>query len=104
MIVTNRFEILVNDLGDIVRVIIVREGKRVDAFTVQYEAMIDKELRPTIRYDTAHGFAHRDMLNWEGETIYWVQTRNVEYATALKEAIDDLTTNWERYRTELLRR
>ncbi|HEY7031010.1 MAG TPA: hypothetical protein VH482_06780 [Thermomicrobiales bacterium] len=99
-----RFETVINDLGDIVRVVIVREGKQVLSFVAQYEVMIDNEPRPALRYDTAHGFAHRDVLGWDGRTVRWDRMREVDYATALTEAVDDLMDNWDRHRAEFLRR
>ncbi|MDL1964286.1 MAG: hypothetical protein LWW98_08155 [Deltaproteobacteria bacterium] len=32
-------------------------------FRVQYETKINQIWYPVVRYDTAHGFAHRDLLN-----------------------------------------
>ena len=36
-------------------------------FIVQYETVILGEWRPVVRYDTAHGFAHKDMIRADGE-------------------------------------
>ena len=44
----------------------VRVGARVLEFMVQYELRIGGEWHPVVRYDTAHGFAHRDILHWRG--------------------------------------
>jgi hypothetical protein len=101
---TERFEIPINSLGDFVFVFIEREGKVVKAFAVQYKALIEGNERPIVRYDTAHGFAHRDFSGWDERTVHWDRMRDADYATLLTEAIDDLTTNWERYRADFLRR
>jgi hypothetical protein len=44
------------------------QGQGVD-FTVQLECWIEDRWRPAVRYDTAHGQAHRDTLDWEGRVI-----------------------------------
>ena len=71
--------------------------KQVFAFTVQLECFIEDEWRPIVRYDTAHGFAHRDVLRPGGETE---KTRldAQDYNTALTLAINDLRQNWAKYR------
>lgn len=38
------------------------EAGRVRRFEVQYQTTIGGELLPVVRYDTAHGFAHRDQV------------------------------------------
>jgi len=38
-------------------------------FVVQYEAYIDGRWQPIIRYDTAHGFAHRDIYHARNPTM-----------------------------------
>jgi hypothetical protein len=35
-------------------------------FSVQYETFINGEWFPVVRYDSSHGFAHRDLLNMKG--------------------------------------
>ena len=68
-------------------------------FVVQYEAMIKNEWNPIVRYDTAHGFAHRDLLHPGGETEkqpLYLPSLNL----ALTFAIQDLNLKmlWSRYR------
>ncbi|HJZ23223.1 MAG TPA: hypothetical protein VJ201_02100 [Candidatus Babeliales bacterium] len=38
-------------------------------FVVQCEALISEQWQPIIRYDTAHGFAHKDIMKADGKTI-----------------------------------
>jgi len=52
---------------------------------------------PVIRYDTAHGFAHRDTMHPDGSVdkvslLYW------DYNEALTFAQYDIKSNWEWYR------
>ena len=70
---------------------------QVSKFVVQLECLIDYDWVPVIRYDTAHNFTHCDRLHpYEATT----KTRMVteDYNEALTFAIEDLTSNWSRYR------
>lgn len=49
------------------RVRIVTVDGRVTDFTVQYETLINGKFLPVARYDCAHGYPHRDLLNREGK-------------------------------------
>lgn len=86
------------------RVRIVTEGRTVLDFTVQYEAYIEGEHRPVVRYD-CHLGPHRDTLDWNGETIdkHWMP-KGIPYNQALDDATADIEANWERYRDDFLRR
>jgi hypothetical protein len=94
-----------NERGDTVRVRIVRVGRTVVDFVVQYEAYIDEEYRPLVRYDGRHDRPHRDLLDWNGETIEkrWATTGTTNNE-ALTDAIDDIRRNWEEYLDGFLRR
>jgi hypothetical protein len=86
------------------RVWFTTEGWPVLDFTVQYEAYIEGQHRPVVRYD-CHNGPHRDLLDWAGNTIdkRFMRT-GIIYNQALNEAIADIVTNWERYRDDFLRR
>ena len=90
--------------GDGIRVRIVTEGRTVLDFTVQYEAYIEGEYRPVVRYD-CHLGPHRDTLDWSGRTIHkhWMP-KGISYNQALDDATADIEANWERYRDDFLRR
>ena len=55
------------------------------------------EWHPIIRYDTSHGFAHRDLLHADGsinkEPLLWQ-----DYNLALTHTTLDLKQNWQKYR------
>ena len=91
--------------GDLMRVRIVREKIRIGDFVVQYEALIDGEFHPVVRYDGSHGHPHRDTLDWSGATIdkRWA-AEGTSMSHALAEGIRDIRSNWEYYRDEFLRR
>jgi hypothetical protein len=75
----------------------VWEGNEIAEFRIQYEAFIDGEWRPIVRYDTAHGKAHRDILHPDGSgTKEWFALySNAETLTIGQR---DLTENWSKYR------
>jgi len=74
----------------------LKKGKIVK-FVVQYEALIVGEWRPMVRYDTSHGFAHKDIIHYKGEEdkqpLYFQ-----DFKMALTFAIQDLKTSWKWYR------
>lgn len=79
------------------RLYCVAEKGRVVVFQVQYEALVEGEWRPIVRYDTAHGFSHRDLLHFnrpEEKTEYPGRS-NAEVLTLGQE---DLKRNWQSYR------
>ena len=76
----------------------VWEGNEIVEFRIQYEALIDGEWCPIVRYDTAHNTPHRDVIHSNGtETKEWFALySNAETVTIGQR---DLTENWQRYRT-----
>lgn len=66
-------------------------------FRVQYEAFIDGEWRPIVRYDTAHGYPHRDLLHPDRpeEKTMWPGRSSTEALTIGQE---DIKRNWVAYR------
>ena len=50
----------------VIRTRMEREGAVLLAFTVQFEVWTGDTWRPAVRYDSAHGYPHRDVLDWEG--------------------------------------
>ena len=74
-----------------------REKNKILQFVVQYEAQILNNWYAIIRYDTRHGFAHRDLLHPDGsadkEPLGWE-----DYNLSLTYATEDLKHNWQKYR------
>jgi len=72
---------------------------RVVLFRVQYEAFIDGKWHPVVRYDTAHGFPHRDLLRPDqpGEKTEYPGRSNAEVLTLGQE---DIKRNWATYRAQ----
>jgi hypothetical protein len=66
---------------------------------VQYEAAFDERWHAIVRYDTAHGFPHRDLLHPRKAT----EKRPMMQTTlnlAFSFAIQDIRQLWETYRAE----
>ena len=67
------------------------------SFIVQLESWISNKWTAIVRYDTAHGFAHRDKMHSRKETEkVEILVRN--YKEGLNFAIDDMEANWQDYR------
>ena len=65
-------------------------------FVVKYETMISEEWQPIVRYDTAHGFAHKDIMKAGGEILkqpLFFETYNLAFTYATI----DLKANWKKY-------
>lgn len=85
------------EAADRLRVRAHRIGRTIVEFAVQYEAQFEGQWHPIVRYDTAHGFAHRDLMRPDGrvdkEPLPW-QT----YSVALTMATQELKSRWRDYR------
>lgn len=79
-----------------------KERGKIIFFRVQYETKINDTWHPVIRYDTAHGFAHRDQLNIKGDIVQKTPLFNQDYNDALTFAENDLKSNWEHYKKKSL--
>ncbi|MFH1953982.1 MAG: hypothetical protein ABIL06_20485 [Pseudomonadota bacterium] len=77
------------------------EGKVV-RFMVQYEILVKGQWHPVVRYDTSHGFAHRDLMHPDGrkeKTNLLLKDLNI----CLTFAENDLRANWTNYRGRFLK-
>ena len=75
------------------------DKRAVKEFIIQYEANIDGEWREIVRYDTAHGRAHKDVLHPDSaqtkeEFPYYTQ------AEVLMLGQNDIRRNWKKYRAQ----
>ena len=75
----------------------ISERGEVLEFRVQYEAYLQGAWHTIVRYDTAHGFAHRDVLHPDG-TESKTAFRYWDYGDVLTFGERDLKNNWELYR------
>lgn len=79
----------------------VKERGKIVFFRVQYETKIDNIWYPVVRYDTAHGFAHRDLMSLKG-SVEKTPLFNQDYNDALTFAESDLKSNGEYYKKRFL--
>jgi hypothetical protein len=79
-----------------------RIRQQVTEFVVQLELFIDGKWKPIVRYDTAHGFAHRDTFHCGGKTEKTPLFIG-DYSSTLTFAEMDLRSNWELYRDRYLK-
>jgi len=77
------------------------ERGEVLAFTVQLEIFVNGQWRPAVRYDSAHGFAHRDRYFLDGRSTK--TDLRLDFNEALTFADEDIKENWEDYRDRFLR-
>lgn len=97
----------VNEDGEEARVRFVQDRGRVLMFTVQYEPWIEGAFRPVVRFDNAHEATHRDVLDWNEETVRkdwdW-EGAALTPAAAMNRAIAELKQAWAAYKSDFLRR
>lgn len=79
----------------------VRVKGRIVFFRIQLETLIGEKWMPVVRYDSAHGFVHRDLLDKRGHVIK-TPLFNQDLNDALTFAENDLKTNWLSYRERFL--
>jgi hypothetical protein len=80
----------------------VRRHGKITFFRLQYETKVKDDWFPVVRYDTAHGFVHRDLMNYKGIVISKTPLFNQDYNDALTFAENDLKLNWEYYKKRFL--
>lgn len=79
-----------------------RIKSRIIDFSLQVEVKIKGRWQPIVRYDTAHGFAHRDIIHPDGR-IEKTALNLSDFNDALNFADNDLEVNWETYRKRFLK-
>jgi hypothetical protein len=73
------------------------ERGRITRFRIQYEVFIGGEWRAIVRYDTAHGRPHKDVLHPDG-TQDKFEYSGYSYDEVLTLGERDIKANWIRYR------
>ena len=74
---------------------------KITKFTVQLEVKVGDTWKEVVRYDCAHGYAHKDLYDINGK-----QRKiniNMTYEDALTYADDDINENWQIYRHGFLK-
>jgi len=88
---------LSSDHRDRLRVIAFKEKGRIIRFVAQYETFINDEWKEIVRYDTAHGFAHKDIIHSDG-SVEKQPLHFSDFNTAFTFAIQDLKISWKWYK------
>lgn len=76
-------------------------GKVIE-FVLQLEVLMEGKWYPVIRYDTSHGYAHRDVIHPNG-SVSKTPLFVYDYNEALSFAEGDIKSNWELYKERFLR-
>jgi len=84
----------------------IRENFSVDKgevkrIVVQFESRIHDKWVPIIRFDTAHDFFHKDIMNPD-KTKVQIKISSFNLNDALTYAELDLKNNWQRYKAQYL--
>jgi hypothetical protein len=75
----------------------VSKRKKVVEFRIQLEILVSGEWYPVVRYDTAHGKAHRDVLHPDGsQSKDWFEGYTIEEVLTIGQK--DILENWSAYR------
>ncbi len=75
----------------------IKDQDKIIFFRIQYETKIRNTWYPVVRYDTSHGFAHRDLLDIKGD-VRKTPLFNQDFNDALTFAENDLKLNWLYYK------
>ncbi len=87
---------LATEATDRLRVTARKDKGEILEFVVQYETVVLGEWRPVVRYDTAHSFAHKDIIKANGEVVkqpLFFETYNMAFTFATL----DLKMNWKQF-------
>ena len=79
----------------------IREKGKIVYFSIQLETKLGNKWQPIVRYDTSHGFAHRDLMTKAGNIIKTPIFIH-DFADALTFAESDLKANWDVYKKRFL--
>jgi len=79
----------------------VRFRGDVISFAVQYETKLKERWLPVVRYDTEHGYAHRDVMDKKGSKLKTPMFTK-DYNEALTFAEYDIKSNWRIYKGAFL--
>ena len=80
----------------------MRTGGKIVEFMVQYEIFVKGKWHPVVRYDTSHGYAHRDLIHADGrkeKSELLFKDLNI----CLTYAENDLRANWKSYKERFLK-
>jgi hypothetical protein len=80
----------------------VSKAKKIVEFRIQLETLVKDEWQAVVRYDTAHGRAHRDILHPDGtQSKDWFEGYTIEEVLTIGQK--DILENWSSYRVRFLK-
>ncbi len=80
----------------------ISKAKKIVEFRIQLETLVRDEWHVVIRYDTAHGKAHRDTLHPDGrQSKDWFEGYTIEDVLTIGQK--DILENWSSYRERFLK-
>jgi hypothetical protein len=78
------------------------KGKTIVEFRIQLEIFVKDEWHAVVRYDTAHGKAHRDVLHPNGsQSKDWFEGYAMEEVLTIGQK--DILENWSAYRDRFVK-
>jgi len=87
---------------DRLRMKIVTEKGIVISLLVQYETYLENQWYAIVRYDTAHGFPHRDVMHPNGDQEKF-PLAFPDLKTALQYAEQDIKDRWQWYKERYIK-
>jgi len=98
---TVAYEFLLSD-ADRKRHVHKTDRGKVISFTVQFEPLVNDKWLPVVRYDTAHGYAHKDILHPNGHKEK-IDLGSLTLKEALVLADRNINENWPRYKQRFIK-
>jgi hypothetical protein len=95
-------KLLADSSLDRLRLRFVLEKGEITDFMVQYESFIDGKWHDIVRYDMAHGFFHRDLMNGDG-TSDKKRLNFISYEASVMFAEQDIKERWQWYKDNYLK-
>ncbi len=77
------------------------EKGKILKFIVQYETKVGTKWRAIVRYDTSHGFFHKDLMHAKSKPEKFLM-EVMDFNKALTLAEDDIKKNWTKYKETFL--
>jgi len=88
---------------DRLEITIEKERGTVKGFAINYVATISGKDHSVVRYDTRHGFPHKDVVGRDGRVEHKERLLDLDRHALVDAAIDDLKANWQSYRRRFVR-
>ena len=95
--------VLIVGATDRIRVWFKKDRGKIIEFVVQYETLLRGKWQAVIRYDTAHGEPHTDVIRPDGTKDKRL-LHFPNFNDAFSYAEEDIKANWEQYRQRYFRR